>query len=164
VSRADEAGPGSSAADDAFAPPAAAPEAACPLCREVGGELLWRDTLCRVVRVDDADYPGFCRVILERHTAEMSDLRPGERAALMATVFAVEAALRQVLAPDKINLASLGNLVPHLHWHVIPRWRADRHFPQPIWGSAQRPGQPPALDAQAVATAVRAHCAALAAG
>ena len=42
--------------------------------------------------------------------------------------------------PDKINLASLGNMVPHLHWHVIPRFRDDRHFPEPIWGAPQRNG------------------------
>ena len=47
----------------------------------------------------------------------------------------MEEAQQSVLAPDKINLASLGNMVPHLHWHVIPRWRGDRHFPDPIWAA-----------------------------
>jgi diadenosine tetraphosphate (Ap4A) HIT family hydrolase len=42
-----------------------------------------------------------------------------------------------------MNLASLGNMTPHLHWHVIPRWRDDRHFPGPIWGSPQRDTRPP---------------------
>jgi diadenosine tetraphosphate (Ap4A) HIT family hydrolase len=41
--------------------------------------------------------------------------------------------------PDKINLASLGNVVPHLHWHVIPRFADDAHFPSPVWAQAQRP-------------------------
>jgi diadenosine tetraphosphate (Ap4A) HIT family hydrolase len=59
----------------------------------------------------------------------------------MEVVFVVESAVRQKLQPDKINLASLGNLVPHLHWHVIPRWRGDRHFPNPIWGEMQREAQ-----------------------
>ena len=56
----------------------------------------------------------------------------------MDVVLATERALRQVVQPDKINLASLGNLVPHLHWHVIPRWKDDSHFPAPIWARAQR--------------------------
>jgi diadenosine tetraphosphate (Ap4A) HIT family hydrolase len=43
-----------------------------------------------------------------------------------------------VAQPDKINLACLGNVVPHLHWHVIPRWRDDSHFPAPIWAAAKR--------------------------
>jgi diadenosine tetraphosphate (Ap4A) HIT family hydrolase len=53
-------------------------------------------------------------------------------------VFAAEAALREVMAPDKINLASLGNVVPHLHWHVIPRFADDPHFPNPVWSARQR--------------------------
>jgi len=115
-----------------------APQPGCELCRTEGGAVLWRDDFCRVVAVDDPDYPGFCRVILARHVREMTDLAPDERARLMQVVFAVEAALREALAPDKINLASLGNLVPHLHWHVIPRFRDDRHFPGPVWAAPAR--------------------------
>jgi diadenosine tetraphosphate (Ap4A) HIT family hydrolase len=110
---------------------------ACELCTDVGGELLWQDEACRVVRVNDPDYPGFCRVIWKRHVQEMTDLAVNERQHLMTVTFAVEQALRQVLSPDKINLASLGNVTPHLHWHVIPRYTDDRHFPNPIWGQMQ---------------------------
>jgi diadenosine tetraphosphate (Ap4A) HIT family hydrolase len=110
----------------------------CELCEQPGGALLWQDETCRVVQVADADYPGYCRVIWTRHVKEMTDLPAAERVHLMATVFAVEAAIRAALRPDKINLACLGNVTPHLHWHVIPRFRQDRHFPQPIWGVAQR--------------------------
>lgn len=105
----------------------------CPLCEGPGGELVWRDDFCRVVLADEADYPGFCRVILNRHIAEMTDLASQERNRLMDVVFTVEQGLRQVMSPDKINLASLGNQVPHVHWHVIPRFRDDRHFPNAIW-------------------------------
>ena len=110
----------------------------CELCAQDGGEVVYRDEALRVVLVDDADYPGFCRVIWNAHSREMSDLAPAQRTRLMDTVFVVESAVRQVMQPHKINLASLGNVVPHLHWHVIPRYRDDRHFPNPIWGSAQR--------------------------
>ena len=113
----------------------------CDLCDTDGGKLLWRDSLCRVVLVTDPDYPGFCRVILNRHLPEMTDLPPSERTRLMETVFAVEQALRASLAPHKVNLASLGNLTPHLHWHVIPRYIDDRHFPNPVWGIPQRAGR-----------------------
>jgi diadenosine tetraphosphate (Ap4A) HIT family hydrolase len=114
----------------------------CELCDQTGGTLLWQDESCRVVLVEDADYPGFCRVIWNRHVKEMTDLSTTERQHLMATVFAVEAAVRETLRPDKINLASLGNMTPHLHWHVIPRYTHDKHFPQPIWGTMQREGKP----------------------
>ena len=110
----------------------------CELCTLTGGELLWQNALCRIVSVGNLDYPGFCRVILNRHAAEMSDLPSAEQQELMRVVFVVEAVVRDVLKPDKINLASLGNMVPHVHWHVIPRWREDRCFPNPIWAPAQR--------------------------
>lgn len=110
----------------------------CELCETTGGELLWQDAFCRVILVDDRDYPGFCRVIWHEHIKEMSDLTAVQQNRLMRVVFAVESALRDTLKPEKINLASLGNVVPHLHWHVIPRFRNDKHFPNPIWGEAQR--------------------------
>lgn len=116
----------------------AAGGAACELCAAAGGERVWRAADYRVVLVEDADYPGFCRVIWNVHVREMTDLAPSQRAQLMAAVFAVEQAVREVMAPDKVNLASLGNQVPHLHWHVIPRWRGDRHFPAPIWAAPRR--------------------------
>jgi diadenosine tetraphosphate (Ap4A) HIT family hydrolase len=124
----------------------------CDLCRQDGGAVLWRDDFCRVVAVDDPDYPGFCRVVLNHHAREMTDLAPDERLRLMQVVFEVETALRDALRPDKINLASLGNVVPHLHWHVIPRFRDDRHFPAPVWAAAERDRSAPrALDVAAVA-------------
>jgi len=116
--------------------------AACDLCANIGGALLWEDALLRIVRVADADYPGFCRVIWKSHVREMTDLEPDQRQYLMQTVFAVEGAVRQRFSPDKINLASFGNMTPHLHWHIIPRWQDDRHFPEPVWGTVQRePGR-----------------------
>lgn len=110
----------------------------CELCRSAGGDLLWSDELCRVVLVAEPDYPGYCRVVWHGHVGEMTDLNGAERRHLMSVVFAVEAGLRACLGPDKINLASLGNRVPHLHWHVVPRWRDDSHFPDPIWAAAVR--------------------------
>jgi diadenosine tetraphosphate (Ap4A) HIT family hydrolase len=100
--------------------------------------VLWQNDICRVVKVDEPDYPGFCRVILKRHAREMGDLGEAERASLMAVVFAVEAAVRDTMNPDKMNLASLGNMIPHVHWHVVPRFRDDRHFPGPIWAAPLR--------------------------
>lgn len=110
----------------------------CPLCQSTNEHALWRDDFCRVIWVDDPDYPGFCRIILNAHVKEMTDLAPQDRRRLMDVVFAVEAAVRTALHPDKINLASLGNMVPHVHWHVIPRFADDRHFPDAIWAQPRR--------------------------
>jgi diadenosine tetraphosphate (Ap4A) HIT family hydrolase len=122
------------------APPA---NAQCEFCNSPGGAVLWQDELCRVVRVDEPDYPGFCRVILKRHARELTDLEAAERNALMAVVFAVEQAVRDTMHPHKMNVASLGNMTPHLHWHVIPRFADDRHFPGPIWAVPKREANVP---------------------
>ena len=124
----------------------------CDLCDTVGGELLWQDAHCRIVWVDDPDYPGFCRVIWQRHVREMTDLSKDERTHFMSIVFAVEEILRAELKPEKINLASLGNMTPHLHWHVIPRFVDDKHFPNPIWGAGMRTPRPSSNQAQLSAT------------
>lgn len=110
----------------------------CELCSQPGGEEIYRCETYRIVLVDDVNYPGFCRVIWHAHVAEMSDLDWPERGVLMNAVWQVEQAVREIMAPDKVNLASLGNVVPHMHWHVIPRYRDDAHFPSPIWAEAKR--------------------------
>lgn len=111
----------------------------CELCATDGGRLVLATEWLRVVLVDDADFPGFARVIWNDHAREMTDLDADAQYRLLRTVLAVERVQREVLAPAKINLASLGNVTPHLHWHVIPRFADDSHFPQPIWGGRQRP-------------------------
>lgn len=110
----------------------------CELCMTDGGFLVVRTPKLRVIRVLDADYPGFYRVIWNDHAMEFTDLPTADRVYLMEVLAKVESLVREHLQPSKVNLASLGNVVPHLHWHVIARFVDDKHFPQPIWGSAQR--------------------------
>ncbi|WAC72896.1 HIT family protein [Roseateles sp. SL47] len=110
----------------------------CPLCRDAGGHLVASAARWRVIRAAEPDFPAFYRVIWTDHVAEFSDLTPLDREACMAVVLAVEQALRQHLTPTKINLATLGNVVPHLHWHVIARFDWDSHFPNPVWGERRR--------------------------
>jgi diadenosine tetraphosphate (Ap4A) HIT family hydrolase len=117
----------------------------CDLCQPSPHCILWQDNFCRVVLLNDADYPAYCRVELIAHIKEMSDLPPENRSRMMKTVFAVETAIREIIQPDKINLASLGNKTPHLHWHVIPRFEKDKHFPNSHWGEAMREGNTSAL-------------------
>ena len=111
----------------------------CVLCKDdlkpEEGELIWRGDDCRVILVNDPDLPGFCRVIWNRHIAEMSDLTYGEREHVMSLVFVVEEAVRHVMHPDKVNLAALGNMVPHIHWHIIPRYQDDAFFPGSAWSA-----------------------------
>jgi len=107
----------------------------CPLCTpSPQTDILFQDDFCRVILLNDTDYPAYCRIELLAHVKEMTDMPPESRARMMKTVFAVETAMREVIKPDKINLASLGNKTPHLHWHVIPRFENDKHFPNSHWG------------------------------
>ena len=114
---------------------------ACPLCGDDGGALVWRGGKLRVIRADEEGergFPAFYRVVWNAHAAEFSDLPAAERGHCMDAVAVVEQALREALQPAKINLAALGNMVPHLHWHVIARFGWDSHFPSPVWAAAQR--------------------------
>ena len=110
----------------------------CVLCDSDGGELIWRGDKLRVIRAEEAGFPAFYRVIWNAHVAEFSDLTPDDRQHCMEAVTLVEQVLREQLQPTKINLATLGNVVPHLHWHVIARFAWDSHFPAPVWAAAQR--------------------------
>ena len=113
---------------------------ACPLCSSAAEPVLWSGARCRVIAAEEHGYAGYCRVIWNDHVAEMTDLSIPDRGHFMNVVWAVEEVLRELTQARKINLASLGNYVPHLHWHVIPRFADDRHFPEPIWGTPQRAG------------------------
>lgn len=111
----------------------------CPICEAKNEDILLQTPHLRVIAVhDDVSAPAFCRVIWHEHVAEMTDLSPNERAELMEMVYRVERAMRDVLQPTKINLASLGNVVPHVHWHVIARFQNDACFPASIWAQAVR--------------------------
>ena len=122
----------------------------CILCKEAsstdGETLIWRGDDCRVILVNDPNLPGFCRVIWADHIAEMTDLTSAERGHLMDLVFVVEAAVRHVMNPDKINVALLGNMVPHIHWHIIPRFKDDPFFPGSVWSEKTQDTPKPILD------------------
>ncbi|WP_306395359.1 HIT family protein [Telluria beijingensis] len=112
-------------------------EPGCELCN-LAAPAAWRGDKFSVIVVDDASYPGFCRVIWHDHVREMSDLARDDRLLVNEAVFLVEQAVREVMQPLKVNVASLGNVVPHLHWHIIPRYADDAHFPAPVWAQAVR--------------------------
>lgn len=109
----------------------------CELC-DLKAPTVYRDDKLSVIIVDDAAYPGFCRVIWNDHVKEMSDLSQEDRLAINEAVYQVELALVGVMKPFKVNQASLGNMVPHLHWHLIPRYEDDAQFPSPVWAPAVR--------------------------
>lgn len=134
-------------------------EPGCPLCKAASGDCVWQGPALRVVLPDEPDFPGFTRVVWQAHVAEMTDLPAADRRVLMDAVWTVETTMRRVLAPDKVNLASLGNAVPHLHWHLVPRWADDARFPGSPWSSVRADRD----DDASLATAAAAMTAAAAA-
>jgi diadenosine tetraphosphate (Ap4A) HIT family hydrolase len=90
--------------------------------------------LCRLLRMNDQSYPWLILVPKRADIREIIDLREEDQHLLMTEISAVSRALRQVHAPDKINVAALGNVVPQLHVHVIARFTSDPAWPRPIWG------------------------------
>jgi diadenosine tetraphosphate (Ap4A) HIT family hydrolase len=118
----------------------------CELCTTPGGKLLLTEHAVvpawRAILVDDPDYPGYARVVATRHAKELSDLTPDERGRVFDAVVALERAVLEVVTPDKVNVASLGNVVPHVHFHVIPRWTTDPRWPAPIWAAPRREAPP----------------------
>lgn len=110
----------------------------CELCEHPGGQLVASSAAWRVIRVMDADFPAFYRVVWQQHVVEFSELEVSDRMLCMEVVARVEQVLRESLQPQKVNLASLGNMVPHLHWHIVARFAWDSHFPHPIWAPRQR--------------------------
>ena len=126
----------------------------CPLCAGVANRVVWHCAAWRVVHADscaEEDFPAFYRLVSNAHHEEWTDLPEPLRQEGMAILACIETVLRQCLHPRKINLASLGNVVPHLHWHIIARFDWDSHFPDPVWAALRR-----APDAQKLA-ALRAR-------
>ncbi|XXQ68646.1 HIT family protein [Neisseriaceae bacterium B1] len=111
----------------------------CPLCHPQNETILYQTEKWRIIATEeDPNILAFCRIIWHEHIAEMTDLSQIDRLELMNALFILESAMREILKPTKINLASLGNVVPHLHWHVIARFKDDAYFPKPIWSSPVR--------------------------
>ncbi|WPG39003.1 HIT family protein [Variovorax sp. EBFNA2] len=112
--------------------------AGCPLCDAPGGRVVFEGAKLRVIHAQEEGFPAFYRVVWRDHAAEFSDLDTADRVLCMEAVVRVEQCLRDALAPTKLNIAALGNMVAHLHWHVIARFDWDSHFPGSVWAAVQR--------------------------
>ena len=100
--------------------------------------LIFKNDQLRVIQAIEVGFPAFYRVVWNAHVPEFSDLTFEERSTCMNAVVTVEQTLRVELKPTKVNLATMGNAMPHLHWHVIARFDWDSHFPGSVWAAVQR--------------------------
>jgi diadenosine tetraphosphate (Ap4A) HIT family hydrolase len=122
-------------------------DAACVMCARVAGEgpLFIADLpTSRAYLNPDQYFPGWVFVVLKRHAVELYELSAPERAANIEDVNQVARALSRVYAPVKMNYELLGNQVPHIHWHIVPRLAGDPDPQGPVWRVTHEPVSLPA--------------------
>lgn len=107
----------------------------CVFCNPFNEVEILKNNLYRIIRVQDNDYPVYFQLIINQHVKELSDLSYLDSLKIFDTIYLLDKLIRDLYNVDKINIASLGNMVPHLHWHIIGRYKNDKHFPNPIWGT-----------------------------
>jgi diadenosine tetraphosphate (Ap4A) HIT family hydrolase len=95
-------------------------------------------TLCRVLLMNNANYPWVILVPRREDVSELFQLTAQDQQQLMVEMSEVSAALAAHYRADKMNVAALGNVVPQLHVHVIVRYQDDPAWPRPVWGSEAR--------------------------
>lgn len=96
--------------------------------------------LCRLLLMNDAQYPWFILVPRRADVCEVFDLDAADQLALWQETTTLASVLKDGFAADKMNVATLGNMVSQLHMHVIARTREDAVWPSPVWGKL--PAQP----------------------
>jgi diadenosine tetraphosphate (Ap4A) HIT family hydrolase len=109
----------------------------------------------RIFLNEDQFFPGYVLLVLRRHVTELYDLSVAERATLMEEVSRVAQALARVFRPVKMNYELLGNLVPHIHWHLVPRLATDPGLRGPIWTVEHQPAPLPPAAARERIEAIR---------
>ena len=111
----------------------------CELCEMKTENIVWQDKLCRLIIAKDKNLYGVHRIIWNDHVSELSFLSKINRHHLFTQLIEAEKYILKKFQPHKINIASFGNMVPHLHWHIIPRWKTDPWWPNTIWNDIQMP-------------------------
>ena len=110
--------------------------AGCPMCSKWQEESDLRIVeldYCYVLLNRDQYFPGYSFVLTKAHVTELFHLDVTTRQGIIEEVNSVAGALYRVFAPTKINYELLGNMVPHMHWHLVPRCSDDPLWPRPIW-------------------------------
>jgi diadenosine tetraphosphate (Ap4A) HIT family hydrolase len=117
----------------------------CPFCRKLAAldelpadELVWQFPHSVVLLGTWQFYHGYCLLVARRHASELNQLAPSERRAYLEEMCLLAAAIESCFQPHKLNYELLGNQVPHLHWHVFPRYRHDADLLHPVWLALDR--------------------------
>ncbi len=98
--------------------------------------MIYENELVRL-EVEHSEIP-WVKVFTQREIKEFSACSAQEKAEIFRIIDITEKLMLEYFKADKINIASFGNLLPHVHWHVMARFRQDSYFPEPMWGQKQR--------------------------
>ena len=107
--------------------------------------------LCRVGLMNDCTYPWLVLSPMLPGLRDLHDVPAPHHGALMAEITRASRALQRIYAPDKINVAALGNVTPQLHIHVIARLAGDPAWAKPVWGIVPRKPYEPAAMGETIA-------------
>jgi diadenosine tetraphosphate (Ap4A) HIT family hydrolase len=100
--------------------------------------MVWENEFLRIER-EESEIPWY-KIFTKHPYREMSEVPETLRLQIYALLHLVEKALLDYYHPTKINIASFGNYLPHVHWHIMARFETDSYFPEPMWGKKQREG------------------------
>jgi diadenosine tetraphosphate (Ap4A) HIT family hydrolase len=78
-------------------------------------------------------YRGYCVLVTKDHYKEMTNIPDGKREEVFAEMMTASKLIEKTFSPTKMNMCSLGNVVPHVHWHFFPRYISDADFKNPPW-------------------------------
>jgi len=89
------------------------------------------------IETEESEIP-WLKIFTQHPYREMSEVPPEIKFEIYDLLDIIEREMIAYYAPDKINIASFGNYVPHVHWHIMARFKEDSYFPEPMWGTKQR--------------------------
>ena len=115
----------------------------CPFCKPMPDDSPYSLKIARLScstlwLEKDQRFRGYCVLILDRHATELTQLEPDVAEAFYRDLLRATRAVETAMRPDKMNICLLGNTVPHLHWHITPRYVGDPRWNQPHWADWDR--------------------------
>jgi diadenosine tetraphosphate (Ap4A) HIT family hydrolase len=93
-----------------------------------------------IIETHQSEVP-WLKIFTKEFKKEFSQCTSDEKSMIWRALDIIEKSMIAYYNPEKINMASFGNMLPHVHWHISARFKEDSYFPEPMWGEKQREGQ-----------------------
>ncbi|MBW5290154.1 MAG: Diadenosine tetraphosphate (Ap4A) hydrolase [Candidatus Ruthia sp. Asou_11_S2] len=101
--------------------------------------MIYENTLI-TLEIEPSEIP-WVKVFIKRNIKEFSECTLDEKTDIFRIIDITEKLMLSYFNADKINIASFGNVLPQVHWHIMARFKTDSYFPEPMWGKKQRQSQ-----------------------